>query len=317
MSQGCGFGKAILFGEHFVIYGCPGIVSALDLCTVATVKRRPDQPVALRDNRRGTPGYLEAKKDQQRQSFTLMLQALGLPDSQVEINLSGELPVYSGIGASAASCVAVVRALNDEFGLGLDDEKINAVAYVGETAYHGPTHAGLDNAAATFGGLLWFLKGPPPHYEPIPIPRTVEIVMGNTGRVANTAEMIAQVSRMKNDEPARFQTLLKSAIQVTEAARNALREGRFTTVGQLMNTNHDLLQSIGVSSPELDRLVEVARQNGALGAKSTGAGGGGCMLALTPRLDLQEQVARAIEQQGFEALRARVGVAAESAVKTL
>ncbi len=308
MSEGNGFGKVILFGEHFVVYGNPGIVSALDLTTQAVVERHPGQRLSLTDRRRGTPGYLESKREQQRRSLELIFQTIGLPADGVAITLQGNLPVYSGIGASAASCVAIARALDEEFQLGLTDEQINAAAYAGETAYHGSTHAGLDNTAATFGGLLWFLKGPPLSHEKMTLPTSVEIVMANSGRVANTAEMIAAVAQRRADSPERFEVLLREAAQLAGEARAALGGGDLSRVGELMNANHRLLQEIGVSCPELDHLVEVARQNGAWGAKSTGAGGGGCIVALTPEPALQARVARAIEKEGFEALRTRVGI---------
>ena len=118
---------------------------------------------------------------------------------------------------------------------------------------------------------------------------------------------------MRANDPEGFGTILKSAIQVAENARAALTIGNMEEVGELMNANHELLQSIQVSCPELERLVGVARKSGAWGAKSTGAGGGGCMVALTPGIGLQEKVARAIEKEGFEALRARVGASVREA----
>jgi mevalonate kinase len=307
MGYGQGFGKVILFGEHFVNYGTPGIVSAISLVTQAEIRHSPDGPLTIHDHRRGTPGYIEAKREQQRDSLLRILDALHLNTPGLEIWLGGPLPVYSGIGASAASCVAVARALADEFGLDVSDSEINTVAYEGEKAYHGPTHAGLDNLAATYGGVLWYLRGSQIFYEPLQLKMPFQIVLGNTGIVANTHELIAGVAQRKAADPARYDLTIQQARAIATAARDSLEHGDLETVGKLMDQNHTLLQSIEVSCPELDAMVEIARRAGALGAKSTGGGGGGCMLALTPSAELQERVALALESAGFEVLRAWVG----------
>jgi mevalonate kinase len=236
-----------------------------------------------------------------------MLAALNLSSDALDIWLGGPLPVYSGIGASAASCVAIIRALIDEFGLEAGDDETNAAAYEGEKAYHGPTHAGLDNLAATYGGVLWFLRGAEIFHEPLQVKEPFEIVIGNTGIVANTHELIAGVARRRAADPVHYGRIIEEEHSIVTAARDSLESGDLTTMGQLMDWNHALLQRIEVSCPELDTMVETARRAGALGAKNTGGGGGGCMVALTPGEELQERVALAIEQKGFEALRTRVG----------
>lgn len=307
MGRGSGFGKVILIGEHFVNYGTPGIVSAIDLTTEAEVVRTSGRPLTLRDDRQGTPGYLEAKREQQRESIVRILDAIHLDTDEMQIRLGGSLPVYSGVGASAASCVAVVRALSDEFGLDLRDQEVNAAAYEGEKAYHGPTHAGLDNAAATFGGVLWFFKGPPPSYESARIKEPFEVVIANTGIVANTHEMIAGVARRRAADSDRYALIIREAHTVATRTRAALESGDLAVIGRLLDQNHALLREIEVTHPAQERLVEVARSAGALGAKSTGAGGGGCIVALTPGLELQARVAEAIEREGYEALRTMVG----------
>ena len=307
MGHGQGYGKVILFGEHFVNYGAPGIVSAINLVTEAQVHRNSSEALTIRDDRRGTPGYVEAKRAQQRESVARMLAALGLNTEALEIWLGGPLPVYSGIGASAASCVAIVRALIDEFGLEAGDDETNAVAYEGEKAYHGPTHAGLDNLAATYGGVLWFLKGSEVFHEPLQLKEPFEVVIGNTGIVANTHELIAGVARRREADPGHHDKIVQEENTIVIAARKALERGDLQSMGGLMDRNHALLQRIEVSCPELDTMVEAARRAGALGAKNTGGGRGGCMVALTPGVELQERVALAIEMEGFEALRTRVG----------
>lgn len=306
MGRGSGFGKVILFGEHFVVYGIPSIVSAIDRVTTCTVERQIGQGWSLEDNRPATPGYKEEKLGQQRESIERILRAAGvdLTKTSIKISFGGDLIAASGVGASAASCVALARALSDEFGLGFSDDRINEIAYEGERAYHG-TPSGVDNAAATYGGLLWFVRGKP--IERISIKHPVEIVMGNTGLVANTEAAVAGVRERRQRYPEKYGKIFQEVDELVHMARRALVDYDLKTVGRLMDKNHERLQMIEVSCEELDSLVELARANGAYGAKMTGGGLGGSIVALTPGRELQERVARAIEEEGFESLMMRIG----------
>jgi mevalonate kinase len=306
MGKGSGFGKVILFNEHFVVYNVPSIVSAIGRATMARVERWDGAGWTLEDLRPETPGYKAEKLEQQRESIERMLKAAGfdVAKNPIKITLEGELVAASGIGASAASCVAIARALSDEFGLGFSDERVNEIAFEGERAYHG-TPSGIDNTAATYGGLLWFVRGKP--IERVSIRRPVEVVMGNTGLVANTEAAVAGVRERKQRHPEKYDKIFREASELAYMARRALELYDLSAVGRLMDENHRLLRSIEVSCKELDFLVELARANGALGAKMTGGGLGGNMLALTPGKELQDRVARAIRREGFEVILTRIG----------
>jgi mevalonate kinase len=306
MGKGIGYGKVILFNEHFVVFGVPSIVAAIDRATTCTVERVKGVGWTLDDRRPETPGYKEEKLQQQKDSIDRILKAAGIDSSKtpIKITFGGDLVAASGIGASAASCVALARALSDEFALGFSDDRINEIAYEGERAYHG-TPSGVDNTAATYGGLLWFVRGKP--IERISIKRPVEIVMGNTGIVANTEAAVKGVRERREQNPEKYEEIFNEANELANAARKALLDYDLRAVGKLMDENHRQLQAIEVSCKELDHLVELARASGAYGAKMTGGGLGGNMVALTPGKDLQERVARAIRDEGFEALMTRIG----------
>jgi len=307
--EGIGFGKAILFNEHFVVYGVPAIVSAIGKYTVAKVEPLSTPEIKLEDKRNATPRYKEDKLEQQKDSINRILKAMNIDASKkgIKILLEGNLYAASGIGASAASCVAIARSLSKCFNLNLSDEEINNIAFEGEKGYHG-TPSGIDNTAATFGGLIWFKKGEPNVMERISLPSPVEIVIGNTGKVADTSAVVAGVKERREKNPKKYKEIFERAENIAFLAKRALQDEDYESVGKLMNENHKLLQQIEVSSNELDFLVEVARDNGALGAKLTGGGRGGNMIALTPGKDLQEQVANAIEKEGFEVLKTTIGV---------
>jgi mevalonate kinase len=306
--RGIGFGKAILFNEHFVVYGIPSIVSAIGNHTVAKVEQWEKAELKLEDNRKATPKYKEDKLEQQKDSLNRMVKKMNINASKngLKITLEGNLYCASGIGASAASCVAIARALSSYFDMNLSDDEINDVAYEGEMGYHG-TPSGVDNTASTFGGLIWFQKGENNIIEKISMRNPVEIVIGNTGKVADTVAAVAGVRERKEKNPEKYKEIFDRAENITYLARDALQTGDFKEVGKLMNENHKLLQQIGVSSRELDFLVSIARNQGAFGAKLTGGGLGGNMIALTPGKDLQEDVANAIEKEGYQTVKTVVG----------
>jgi len=311
MGRGSGFGKVILFGEHFVVHGVPGIVSAIDSTADAEVKKI-GEGITVKDERQGAKGYTKKKRIQQEESIERMLKTMGIDPEKASLKiwLGGNLPSFSGIGASAASSVAIARAIAEEFEMDLSAEKINEIAYEAEKAYAG-TPSGIDNTAATYGGLIWFkrnLSGGPNTIEKLNIREPVEIIIGNTGIVADTKEMVAGVAARKKRNPEKYNPLFKQAEDLAFTARKALKEFGLRKVGKLMNENHRLLQKIEVSCKELDYLVNLAREQGAFGAKLTGGGGGGCMVALTPRKELQEAVATAMEKEGFKVLRTKIGI---------
>jgi len=307
--EGIGFGKAILFNEHFVVYGIPAIVSAIGKYTVARIESFDTAYYKIDDKREATPNYKDDKLEQQKDSLNRIFKALNIDLSKkgVNIELAGSLYAASGIGASAASCVAIARALSEYYNLNLSDEEINNVAFEGEKGYHG-TPSGIDNTASTFGGLIWFEKSEPVIMDKITLANPIEIVMGNTGKVANTAEAVAGVKERKEKFPDKYQSIFDRARNIAFLARRAFQDEDLVEIGKLMNENHKLLQQIEVSSKELDFLVNVARKYGALGAKLTGGGLGGNMIALTPGKDLQDKVATAIEKEGFQTVKTVIGV---------
>jgi mevalonate kinase len=157
---------------------------------------------------------------------------------------------------------------------------------------------------------MWFKKeatGGPDRIEKLHLRRPIEIVIGSTGKVANTKAMVEGVAERKDKNPAKYDPIFEQAENIAVAGRRALEAYDLKKVGELMNENHRLLQEIGVSSKELDMLVDLAHKQGAFGAKLTGGGGGGCVVALTPGKELQGKVLSAIKSLGLEVLSTRIG----------
>ena len=309
MGTGVGFGKVILFNEHFVVYGLPAIVSAIGRKTTAVVEKGSGSGTEVNDRRTETPGYKAEKLREQEESVQRMLKFMNIntEHNHFKITLGGDLIAASGVGASAASCAAIARAFSEELVLNYSDEQVNQTAYEGEKGYHG-TPSGIDNTAATYGGLIWYRRGGESQImDRMKLRKPVEVVMGNTGIVADTKIVVADVKERKVKEAEKYAQIFKNADELAQKARKQLAAFDLPNLGISMNKNHEMLQQIGVSCDELDVLVDLARDNGALGAKMTGTGRGGYMVALTPGRELQERVAVEIERKGFQALRTTIG----------
>ena len=309
MAQGTGFGKTILIGDQFVLDEVPAIVSAISFETVTTVDRIDGEGWVLEDNRIEVPGYKEKKKEQQRRSIDRILEVMNIDVKRnpIKITVEGTLLAGSGVGASAASCVSLARALNAEFNLGYPTEEINRVAWQGEFPYHGVA-SGVDNTASTYGGLLLFyLKNGQQHFEKIKTPQSFEIVLANSGITANTAALDEFIEVQKKDNPELFGTRLKTIVSQGSDMKQALEAGDLETVGKIMTENHKLLIDMDMSHETLDYLCKLALEKGALGAKVTGGGRGGYMVALTPGKELQEKVASAFDKEGYKVIRATIG----------
>ncbi|MBL7206471.1 MAG: mevalonate kinase [Candidatus Aenigmarchaeota archaeon] len=310
MSKGEGFGKVILFGEHFVVYYLPGIASGISGQTIATLEDG-QKGFELVDNRPQVPGYGEKKSEEMKRQFEAIFNYFKInpEETPIKITLAGDLLCSSGVGASAALAASTARAFNEKLNLNLNDEEINKVAYLAEEAGSG-TPSGIDNTCSVFGGFITFEKnkeGGPNKIEKLSVSKPVEIVMVSTGITQETKVVVADVLKLKESDEEQFKAITDEYIEVYNSAVKAINSGDWKRVGELMDKNHELLQKIGVSCDELEHLVKVAKDNGAWGAKLTGTGRGGYMIALTPGKELQEKVAKAFEDEGFTTLRTSVG----------
>jgi len=232
-----------------------------------------------------------------------------IENQRLEISFAGDLIAASGVGASAAQCTSLARALSETFNFNLDDEKINEAAYEGEKAYHG-TPSGIDNTASTYGGLIWFVKNLGAGKNTMDLlqsPRKMLIVMANSGITASTTEVVADVRRLREENPEKIEKIFGEYKKLVEAAKKALLKGDIATVGNLMNQNHKMLQQMTVSGEINDELVEIALKNGAIGAKLTGTGRGGLVIGLAENEDIQEKIANAIEKKGYSAWKTTIG----------
>ena len=309
MATGTAFGKTILIGDQFVLYEIPAIVAALPLVTEATVQQIEGTGWVLEDNRKEVPGYKEKKKAQQIESIKRILEVMKIDvqKTPVKITYGGSLLAGSGVGASAASCVSLARALNEEFELGYSIEQINHVGWEGEFAYHG-IPSGVDNTASTYGGLLLYrIKNEKKMFENIEIRTPFRIVLANSGVTADTSKLDEYVESEERRNPVLFTDRLNRIREQAIEMKRALEANDLETVGKIMTANHQILIDMGLSHETLVYLCDKAIQLGALGAKVTGGGRGGYMVALTSEEAVQESVASAFEKEKFKVIRAMIG----------
>jgi mevalonate kinase len=291
-------GKIILFGEHAVVYNRPALA-------VPVTQVHVDVEV-LDSSRKGVfihaPGIdLHAELNSLPANHpiaSVMLKVFKLcgisqtPD--LEINILSTIPVASGLGSGAAVSVALIRALSSYLLHSLSDNEINEIAFEVEKLHHG-TPSGIDNTVITYNKPVYFIKGQP--MEIFKVGRPFTIVIGDTGISALTKESVGDVRSLWLRDTVNFENYFNEIAQIALIARRSIESGRPELLGELMDQNHALLQNLTVSSSELDRLVEAARSAGALGAKLSGGGRGGNMIALVEQ-PKAESVADALISAG-------------------
>jgi hydroxymethylglutaryl-CoA reductase len=301
-----GHGKIILFGEHAVVYGSRAIAAPVPMAVRARVVD-DDDGVWLVVPRWGVEQRLRSDP-KKRKSFevpaALMLEELGLTDRSMRIEVYSEIPRAMGLGGSAAVAVAIIRALDRHYQIGLNDDEVNSLAFQCERVAHG-TPSGIDNTVATFGKPLVYKAGDPPQIRPLEFPKPIRFVIGMTGVESLTAAMVARVRDGRRRNRDVYDTMFKGVDALTLQAIEAIKRYDLQRLGELMNVCQGLLNGLQVSSWELEELIQIARENGALGAKLTGGGGGGSMIALCP--ENAAGVMKAMHDAGYQAAEVHIG----------
>ncbi|MFZ5908978.1 MAG: mevalonate kinase [Chloroflexota bacterium] len=291
-------GKIILFGEHAVVYGQPALaVPVTQVHADARIEEIFSPGIWI-----NAPNIqLHARLDTLASSHPIAatvkntLTALGVSYlSGITILIRSSVPVASGLGSGAAVSVAIVRALAKYVGKPLTDEQVSALAYETEKLHHG-TPSGVDNTVITYVKPVYFVKNQPP--EAFQVKQPFTIVIGDTGIAASTRETVGDVRRLWQEKPERFETFFAAIGSIVKTARQIIESGFPDSLGPLMDENHALLREMTVSSPELDGLVDAARKAGALGAKMSGGGRGGNMIALV-KDSMAEAVAGSLNEAG-------------------
>ena len=301
-------GKIILFGEHAVVYGRPAIAAPLSqLRAKASVTYSSSNncyiiaPDLNRHDRLQDLPPDDALALAARQVLAVA-QLRQPPD--VTIRVKSQIPIASGMGSGAAIAAAIIRAL--AIHLNRPDlqtnEMVSALTYEVEKIHHG-TPSGIDNTVVAYEQPICFVRQSPQNQiEPFNVAKPLRFVVADTGVRSSTKEVVGDVRCQYNEQPAKFAHIFDQCGRIAKAARQAIEAGNVAKVGQLMTENHTWLQKMTVSSPELDTLVEAALQAGALGAKLSGAGRGGNMIALVSDDEEETAVRTALHQAGAKTM---------------
>ncbi len=288
-------GKIILFGEYAVVYNRPALavpVTQVHADVEVQVSSRPGIWINAPDIDLHTE-LTSLPTDHPIASVINKLVPF-LDDQQIEINILSTIPVASGLGSGAAVSVALTRALAGYLEQSMTDEQVNARVYEVEKLHHG-TPSGIDNTVITYARPVFFIKGQ--SIETFKTGKPFTIVIGDTGIPAPTKESVGDVRKLWNEDKNKYESIFDEIGQISLTARRAIEDGRPEQLGHLMDQNHGLLQKLTVSSPELDKLIEAARKAGASGAKMSGGGRGGNMIALVEK-EKAEIVANALISAG-------------------
>lgn len=293
-------GKIILFGEHAVVYNRPAIaIPVHQVQAVATIDQaNPEFPhdIWLDAPQIGIQGRLDLSSSQPiavlLRLFQEALHLDALPG--FTIALSSTIPLASGMGSGAAISVAILRGLLGSFELSLPPEQINLLTYQIEKIYHG-TPSGIDNTVITYEQPIYFVRGQP--LQKVHLGQEFTLVIADSGITSTTLEVVTDVRKGWQEEPAAFESYFDQIRSIVLEARQILERGPVESLGPLMNANQAILKKMGVSCPKLDYLLDAALFAGAWGSKLSGGGRGGNIIALV-NPDQAADVASALVQAG-------------------
>jgi mevalonate kinase len=288
-------GKVILTGEHAVVYGQPAIAAPVqEVRARAAIEADPTDPtgkIKIVASDIGLDTSLDAIPADHPVStvFREVQQELGIDHlPAMTLTISSTIPIAAGLGSGAAISVAVCRALSTFLGSPMSEEAVSRIAFETDRFYHG-TPSGIDNTVISYGRMIYFRRGK--ETELLANAEEFTLVIADSGEKSLTGKVVHSLRIRIDIDSQRYGPILEKIGAVSQAARKAIEQGDPIRLGSLLNDNHFLLQQLGVSSANLDLLVRIAREAGALGAKLSGAGCGGNMLALVKPADVEGVVA--------------------------
>ena len=313
-ARGEGAGKLILFGEHAVVWGAQAVATSLPRGAEATATPRrqgaePGSRLSLYDASRRQLAALKLPPQADEEAPTLeravgaILDQFELTSPGLDLEVTFHLPPGVNLGSSAAMAFALARAIAKSTGALNAPERVERAVLASEQIFHGDA-SGVDQAAASSHGVIAFRRGETSRTLPLGAPLHLVVCLAEPG--APTAEMVASVTARRAAFPEAFEPLRGLCEALSREAERALARGDLERLGELMDMNHGALVTMGVSTAALDRACHRARALGALGAKLTGGGGGGCVVALAPTGQDAERLARSLRADYQDAFTASI-----------
>ncbi|MGB5345715.1 MAG: hydroxymethylglutaryl-CoA reductase, degradative [Woeseia sp.] len=293
--------KVILLGEHAAVYDKHVLAVPIPNAVTARISKA-GVGARIRIPAWGIDEALGTDKPPAGAAATaaLIISLLQLPEALFSIDVEARIPAAMGLGASAALAVAIIRAFDALLNLGLDNRGVDALAFECEKLAHG-TPSGIDNNLATYGETVLYTRSTASRTRPIPLTEAPPLVVAASGQRGMTRDMVDGVRRRYQESAAMYDTIFSEIDELSIAGAVALRDGDYAALGRMMNVCQGFLNAIEVSTPELERMIHIARSNGAIGAKLTGSGGGGSIVALCPGHG--NEVAQALQSAGYAIIR--------------
>jgi mevalonate kinase len=281
-------GKVIISGEHFVVYGGLAVAAAINMRAYATVKLKEGGNVKIGSKQLGTAEWQDGKlvKESAKglgaslEAYRKMVDAILEQHGRgkgVSVLIDSQIPRASGLGSSAAIAVATAGALLDALGVGFTTDDVINYALVAESELH-YRPSGIDPTVSAVGGIITFRRGAKP--SKIEVQKGFELLVIESGRKRRTGMMVRKVAQFRELHVNLFDKLMEVSDMIAGEVELAIQNNRIERLGSLMTVSHNILRAIGVSSRELDEIVERALRAGAYGAKMTGGGGGGAVIAV-------------------------------------
>jgi len=293
--------KTILFGEHAVVYGQPAIaIPITDLYSKVSVI---SNAVGSSNEVRIIAPEIKLNKlisDLPRNDYFVSTIQMVMDYLRIdhypacEVRISSTIPIASGLGSSAALAVSLLRALFYFLGTSPEDHVISDLAFQLEKISHGDP-SGIDNSVIAYEKPIYYVREKP--VELLKVGRAFTIIIGNSGIIGSTKVAVAGVRERYQSNPTKFEYLFQRIGAISNEARVNIESGNIDIIGEKMIENHKLLQELGVSCPELDKLVAAGINAGAIGAKLCGGGLGGNIIALVPE-NAATQIADALLSAG-------------------
>ncbi len=299
MSAGVAAGKVILLGEHAAVYDRHVLALPIEAAVTARIAEAssgvrfsiPDLNIEQKLDPRAPPrGGATAV-------LALIMRHFGILDRGYDIQVQSRIPIAMGLGFSAALAVAIIRAFDKLTGKRMDDVAVEKLAFECEKITHG-TPSGIDNNIATYAEPVLYSKGTRTRTRPIKLRETPPLVIASSGIKGSTIEQVTAVRARYEKNRELYTTIFDEMDEIATAGAIALRDCDYEQLGSMMNVCQGFLNAIEVSTPELEKMISIARRGGAIGAKLTGAGGGGSIVALCP--DKISDVSRALDRAGYE-----------------
>ena len=291
--------KAIVTGEHFVVHGAWALAAALPRKVRVAVEPSPKfEVISDLFRRAGSPELLPVSRvvEEMAREFS--------ERSTVRVTISSDVPGGAGLGSSAATMVAVAAAFSKLNSIGLSVPELVDCAMVGERGIHG-NPSGIDPAICAHGGVILFRTGAAP--KKISFDGTRSFILSYSGLNRSTRGQIGRVSKMKERYPGMFESLAAGMSELSLRASEMLGVGDMKGLGTLLTVNHAALMSLGVSNDALDEMVDLLLSMGSYGAKLTGAGGGGSVLAVAAE-GKEKSIVSGLSARGFETFRVKIPV---------